>query len=128
MMLSKRLNKLFWITSTSGLLSVAISVGAFGVNPPTASLVQASYKNWGIINSEAHSHVSALDAWKIEEGSRDIVVAVIDTGIDPTHRDLSQNIWHDPKAPTNVAAYGWNFVSNEANPTDEHGHGTHVAA
>jgi subtilisin family serine protease len=87
-------------------------------------------KNWGLINHEAKSHISAPDAWKIEEGSPGIVVGVIDTGIDPSHRDLVSNIWHDPKAPHVAGSqdvYGWNFVQDAPNPNDDHGHGTHVA-
>jgi len=86
----------------------------------------SSYKNWGLINTEAKSHINAPGAWAIEEGSRDIVVAVIDTGIDAHQKSLEKNIWHDPKAAKSET-YGWNFVSNEANPWDDHGHGTHVA-
>jgi len=83
-------------------------------------------KNWGLINTLARSHIQALDAWKIEEGNRKVVVAVIDTGIDPNHRDLMMNIWRD-QANKNSKTFGWNFVSNQPNPTDTHGHGTHVA-
>jgi thermitase len=72
-----------------------------------------------------------VDAWSIEKGSRNVIVAVIDTGIDPTHKDLTKNIWRNPKAaiaqPGETQHYGWNFVTNKPNPTDEHGHGTHVA-
>jgi subtilisin family serine protease len=49
---------------------------------------------------------------------------VIDTGIDPTHKDIVNNLWHDPKHPE---IFGWNFVTDKPNPIDEHGHGTHVA-
>jgi thermitase len=83
------------------------------------------FKNWGLINGRAHSHIDAPDAWKIEEGSKDIVVAVIDTGIDANNKDLQKNLWKDPNSKENV--YGWNFVTDSANPNDDHGHGTHVA-
>jgi subtilisin family serine protease len=85
-----------------------------------------SLKNWGLSNSQAHSHISAPDAWKIEEGKRDVVVAVIDTGLDANHPDLAKNVWHDP-ALKNRGVYGWNYVNDRPNPSDEHGHGTHVA-
>jgi thermitase len=92
----------------------------------TAAISQ-TFKNWGLINTQTiKSHISALDAWKIEEGSKNVYVAVIDTGIDPTHPDLQKNIWHDPAA-REQQVFGWNYVTNKANPTDEHGHGTHVA-
>lgn len=77
-------------------------------------------RNWGLTNSQA------MDAWKIEAGSRNVVVAVIDTGVDFNHEALSPNQWRDPEAQ-NAPTYGWNFVNNKANPIDDHGHGTHVA-
>jgi thermitase len=93
-------------------------------------------KNWGLMNTQAKSHIQALEAWKIEDGSRDVIVAVIDTGIDPEHKNLQANLWQDPAAnrvPTaagaalNQKVFGWNFVVNQPNPRDDHGHGTHVA-
>lgn len=76
--------------------------------------------------SRENSDISAIDAWKITSGSQRVVVAVIDTGLDASHKDIAKNVWHDPKEPyKNV--YGWNFVTDKANPNDEHGHGTHVA-
>lgn len=81
-------------------------------------------KNWGLINTQGRSHISAVDAWSIQEGSRDIIVSIIDTGVDSKHRDLAENIWHDPQ---DSKVYGWNFVIDKPNPIDDHGHGTHVA-
>lgn len=80
-------------------------------------------KNWGIYNSKK-SDIDALRAWEIEEGNSKTIVAVIDTGIDFNHPDLSENQWHDPK---NRRIAGWNFVNNRPNPKDDNGHGTHVA-
>lgn len=90
------------------------------------SVIPISIRNWGLINTKAKSHIDAIDAWKLEEGNSKVVVAVIDTGIDPFHPDLSQNIWHDYRdhAPN---IYGWNFVLDRPNPNDDHGHGTHVS-
>src|SRR5277367_2926653 len=118
----------------------ALILGAFasmGATQSPSSIAQKSasdlaqlaqkfpFKNWGLINGRAHSHIDAPDAWKIEEGSKDIVVAVIDTGIDASNKDLQKNLWKDPAAKDNI--YGWNFVNDKANPVDDHGHGTHVA-
>ncbi len=83
-------------------------------------------KNWGLSNAQRKSHISAVDAWKIEEGSRDVIVAVIDTGIDPTHKALVRNLWRQPNSK-NSNVFGWNFVTDHPNPVDDHGHGTHVA-
>src|ERR1700688_2079805 len=87
-----------------------------------SSIGMASPKNWGLFNTQYNSDIDALDALKIEEGSSNIVVAVIDTGIDVNQIDLTANIWHNRNHE-----YGWNFVTNNPNPVDENGHGTHVA-
>ncbi len=87
-----------------------------------ASLPQ--FRNWGLENKiNNNSHIHAPEAWKHTEGSHDIIVAVIDTGIDPNHPDLKNNLWRDLK----TRFYGWDFVANKPNPQDDHGHGTHVA-
>ncbi len=55
------------------------------------------------------------EAWRQTEG-QDMVVAVVDTGIDLDHPDLKDNI-----------VDGWDFVDNDPKANDENGHGTHVA-
>lgn len=66
------------------------------------------------------------------------VVAVIDTGVDYTHKDLADNIWvNEGEIPGNGIdddgngyvddVYGVDFVDGDSDPMDEHGHGTHVA-
>lgn len=100
------------------------SNGPVGFN---RSAFTAHIKNWGLFNvSRENSDIAAIDAWRITYGSPKVVVAVIDTGLDANHKDIFKNVWHDPKEP-NKNVYGWNFVSDKANPNDEHGHGTHVA-
>lgn len=78
-------------------------------------------------------------AWNIEDGTKNpIVVAVIDSGLDWNHQDVSwDNIWRNPKEiPDNGKdddnngyvddAIGWNFMGNNNKPWDEDGHGTFV--
>jgi thermitase len=113
----------------SAVAIVAGSLPSLAFSPPGgiekgALSIEGKLKNWGLANLEAKSHIHALDAWKIQEGNRGVIVAVIDTGIDPKHKSLSMNLWHDPKAKE---TFGWNFVSDKANPVDENGHGTHVS-
>ncbi len=109
-------------------LSVAtvLSFGAIGGSSKLKSVVEAfkltTFKNWGIANARAQSHIDAFGAWTIEKGSKKVIVAVVDTGIDANHPDLKGNIYRDAKG-----VYGFDFVKNSPNPTDEHGHGTHVA-
>ncbi len=107
----------------------AIAVLSFGALGGTSKLKKAveefklsSFKNWGIANARAQSHVDALGAWKLEKGSKSVIVAVIDTGIDANHPDLKPNVF---KSAT--GGYGYDFVKNSPTPTDDHGHGTHVA-
>lgn len=101
---------------------------------------------WGM-NGSSMADIMTNHAWKISRGSKGIVVAIIDTGIDKDHADLKNNLWTNPgesgkdslgrdKATNGVDddnngyiddVHGWNFVSNDHSLKDNHGHGTHVA-
>lgn len=91
----------------------------------------------------AGADISATKAWAVEQGSREILVAVIDTGVDYTHPDLAANIaynmgeYGDGKESNGIDDdgngfvddfRGWNFagVSNN-NPMDDNNHGTHCS-
>jgi subtilisin family serine protease len=72
--------------------------------------------------------INAPTAWNTARGSRSIVVAVLDTGIDSTHADLSPNIWRNPGIGFCPAGtFGYDAAANDCDPKDENGHGTHVA-
>lgn len=82
--------------------------------------------------------VNALKAWEITKGSRDVVIAVIDTGIDYNHPDLKANLWTNPGEIAGNGidddkngyiddVYGWNASADNGNPMDGNGHGTHCA-
>ena len=79
-----------------------------------------------------------FDPAKKEAPGKGTVVAVIDTGVDYTHKDLANNIWvNEGEIPGNGIdddgngyvddVYGVDFVEGDSDPMDEHGHGTHVA-
>lgn len=73
-------------------------------------------------------------AWEMSKGSSDIIVAVLDTGVNYRHEDLLGKIWVNPRyKSTNEmyryadALHGWNFALNHSDPMDHTGHGTSVA-
>lgn len=96
---------------------------------------------WGFKKSDA------MKAQSISQGNKSIVVAVIDTGADIRHEDLAGNLWVNKgeigtdakgrdKATNDVDddgngykddVHGWNFVSENEDLTDNHGHGSHIA-
>jgi subtilisin family serine protease len=58
----------------------------------------------------------------------EVVVAVIDTGVDYTHEDLKDVMWTNDLAPSVLAGgYGYDFVNNDAYPMDDNGHGSHCS-
>lgn len=94
---------------------------------------------WGL------KKINAEQAWSISKGD-DILVAVLDTGLDFTHTDINNNIWFNPKELNGSPGVdddnngfvddirGWDFVGADYhtpvesnNPVDNNGHGTFVS-
>jgi thermitase len=98
-------------------------------------------EQWGLVNLGQRDGVSEADigaryAWERTHGSRKVVVAVLDSGVDYTHPDLAGNMWHrpadvemyfDPQLGVVDDSDGFSALSSESDPMDENGHGTHCA-
>ena len=112
------------------------------------------HKQWGLHNTGqngvADADIDAPEGWLIERDSKDVIIAVIDTGIDYTHPDIENNIWlNSDEIPDNQVdddnngyiddIIGWDFVDLQTyddsddciepdnDPMDQHGHGTQIA-
>jgi parallel beta-helix repeat protein len=105
-------------------------------------------ENSGTIYGKADCDIDAPEAWEVTNGSEEVVIAIIDSGIDYTHNDLKNKIWINPGEDLNGNGEydltdinfkdddnngyiddirGWDFCDNDKNPMDFQDHGTHCA-
>lgn len=71
----------------------------------------------GSPQGSARADIKATTAWEESKGKEDVVIAVIDTGIDMAHPDLNDKI----------VSPGYDWVNGDEDATDDQGHGTFVA-
>jgi len=99
--------------------------------------MQWGFSNSGqVVNGTAGSPGSdehAVPAWGLTTGSRSVVVAEVDSGVDYLHPDLAANVWTNDGTVGGCPAgtHGYNVVASTCDPMDDEtpyrGHGTHVA-
>lgn len=109
------------------------SIAVESVTPSDPGFVS----QWGL-ESANNVDIDAGTAWQFSTGSAGTIVAIVDSGIDARHPDLSERLWINPREiPGNFFdddgnglvddVNGWNFLDNNANLSDDAGHGSHVA-
>ncbi len=98
---------------------------------------------WGMHNTGQtggtdDADIDAPEAWEISTGSSNVVVGVIDTGVDHSHPDLASNAWVNPGEIAGDGidndgngyiddVHGINAITDAGDPMDDNGHGTHVS-
>jgi subtilisin family serine protease len=123
--------------------NVAAAVKAYSAMPEVL-YAQPNYWKHAQVSDPLYSEQTGLDAVQIEEawshtvGSRSVVIAVIDSGVDYMHPDLHANMWRNPHETAGNGidddangyvddVYGVDVANGDADPMDDAGHGTHVA-
>lgn len=115
--------------------------GGITVNNPLIPNDPLFEEQWALNNvgqegGTKNAHLSALKAWAKTQGNQDVVIAVLDSGVDYTHRDLISNMWfradnvpqyRDEELGTFNDERGFNATENASDPMDDNGHGTHCS-
>lgn len=97
---------------------------------------------WGLNNTgqtggTPDADIDAPEAWNIQKGNN-VLIGVIDTGVDYTHPDLAANIWTNSGEVAGDGldndangfiddVHGYDFINGDGDPMDDRYHGTHVA-
>lgn len=103
---------------------------ATGITTDSYSDYQWSLNNTGQNGGIAGNDISVETGWQAANSQAQTstpVVAVIDTGISLNHEDLKSHLWVNTNTRDLKGAHGYDFVNYDTDPSDDNGHGTHVA-
>ncbi|HES59562.1 MAG TPA: hypothetical protein ENO18_03940, partial [Caldithrix sp.] len=123
-----------------GVIHVQPNYRYQAIRLPNDPGIQGVYamNNTGQTGGSDDADIDAFEAWEYSTGSDDIIVGIIDSGIDFDHPDLADNMWINPGEidGNNIDddgngyvddIYGWDWAYGDDTPSDYCGHGTHCA-
>lgn len=123
---------------TVSTLSTEVRPSTMPFNDPRLSYQWHYNNNGSVASSVVGADINLFEAWKTTTGSSNVLVAIIDGGVDYTHEDLAANMYVNQAELNGVAGqdddgngyiddvYGWNFCTSTKD-VYPHSHGTHVA-
>ncbi|WP_161555187.1 S8 family serine peptidase [Dokdonia sinensis] len=110
-------------------------------NDPLFESRQWSMNNEGTFSlspATQDADIDMLEAWEITTGDPDLIIGVIDSGLRLNHPEFENRIWiNNAETEDGLDSdnngyvddiYGWDFVNEDSDPTDDHGHGTNVTS
>ncbi len=129
--------------SFDGAAEVVVAERDFIVFPCVTPNDPSYSQLWGMHNTGQtgginDGDIDAPEAWEFSTGSANVLVGVIDTGVDATHLDLRDNMWTNPAEIAGNGidddangfiddVQGWDFYTDDNLAADENGHGTHCS-
>lgn len=122
-------NSLLKVLTTLLVLFTSSTLSANELAYPEAMLT-GRFTSWGIDPNYKKSSINLKESWQKFKKQKEVTVAVVDTGIQYDHPFLKDNIYTN-KGKASSSNFGLDFSKGakeqKTAPTDEHGHGTHVA-
>ncbi len=121
------MNKKLSLSILAAALLLLVS-STFAQSQFKSPLLPERYTSWGI-DPKIKASINLPKAWLKHRSKKDVIVAVVDTGIDSSHKQLMSNVFI-PNIQTNHLNFGIDFSKNRryySRPIDTNGHGTHVS-